>query len=153
MTKKVKLAFEQLEQELTILPREELLHYLGGTSSGSSSGLAWDASLDDVVDYLLDMGFPMSEDSSGNYTFTPPGSSGSIMLDEVVVYAYSSGSGSSGSSGYGGIMDMYVGYFESYGYTFSGGGSGGLPIRVREAVAVARGAGMIRGHGIRPGLF
>ena len=62
MTRKVKLAFEQLERELSILPQLELAQVLGGYSSGSSTGLSADASLDEIVDYFEDMGFHLEEE-------------------------------------------------------------------------------------------
>lgn len=137
MKRKLKLAFDQLEKELAVIPQTELSFILGGNGSGSSgsTGLTWNSSVDEVVDYLQDQGFPMSQDSSGNYYFS--GTSGAIMLDEVVIVGHApSSGGSSGTSGASGfnysgyfssgnnIMDYYTAYFASYGYYFTATGGG-----------------------------
>ncbi|WP_285056622.1 hypothetical protein [Pedobacter ginsengisoli] len=134
MKRKLKLAFDQLEKELAVIPQTELSFILGGNGSGSSgsSGLTWNSSVDEVVDYLQDQGFPMSQDSSGNYYFS--GTSGAIMLDEVVIVGQApSSSGSSGSSGFNysgyfssgnSILDYYTAYFAAHGYSFTPTGGG-----------------------------
>jgi hypothetical protein len=74
----------------------------------------------------------MSQDSSGNYYFS--GTSGAIMLDEVVIVGHApSSSGSSGGSGFNysgyfssgnSILDYYAAYFASYGYNLTPTGGG-----------------------------
>ncbi|GGH11876.1 hypothetical protein FAZ19_00110 [Sphingobacterium alkalisoli] len=122
MRKKLKLAFEELEKELTIITQAELMQLMGGNGSGLSA----DASVEEVASYLHDIGVPLTQDSSGNYYFSSSGNS--IMIEEVVVMGYSTGMNSSGdgqsgySSGINGEMtstDMVVAYLQSYGFAFS----------------------------------
>ncbi|WP_294347377.1 hypothetical protein [uncultured Sphingobacterium sp.] len=133
MRKELKLAFDELEKELLVIPPDDLFRFMGGFSTGSSSsgssGLSADASIDEVVDYLKDTGMSFTQDSSGNYYFNPTDSSGtSIRLDEVVVTGfYSTGSsgswdtGGTGASGFNSNLDMYIAYLGGYGHQFSGG--------------------------------
>src|SRR5690606_14212457 len=121
MRSKLKLAFDELEKELTIITQSELMQLMGGTDSGYDI----DAVLGQIASDLIAMGFPLTE-SSGNYYFNSSGNG--IMLEAVEVYAYSTGMNSSGdghsgySSGLGGgdgPLDMVIGYLKNMGFSFS----------------------------------
>ena len=90
-----------MAKELSLIPELELSRILGGTSSGSSGalpGLPLNPTVAEIADYFQSQGFPMTEDSSGNFHFQ--GTSGSISLNEVEIFGYnSSGNSGSGSSG------------------------------------------------------
>src|SRR5690606_36476308 len=80
MKSKLKLAFDELEKELTLITQSELMHLMGGTGSSYSSGLSAESSIGDVVNYFTVMGFSFTQDSSGNYYMNgyANGSTGSI---------------------------------------------------------------------------
>lgn len=69
MRRELKLAFDEFEKELLVIPPDDLFRFMGGFSTGSSSsgssGLSAEASLDEVVDYLKDKGMEFTQDSSG----------------------------------------------------------------------------------------
>ncbi|WP_367209614.1 hypothetical protein [Sphingobacterium sp. R2] len=60
MRRELKIAFDELEKELLVIPPDDLFRFIGGFITGSnligSSGLSTHASLDEVVDYLKDKG-------------------------------------------------------------------------------------------------
>lgn len=80
MRSKLKLTFDELEKELTIITQSELAQLMGGTGSGYDI----DAVLGQIASDLIAMGFPLTE-SSGNYYFNSSGNG--IMLEAVEVYA------------------------------------------------------------------
>lgn len=120
------MAIDELEKELSVITQAELVQLMGG----NGSGLGMDASMDEVINYLQDIGVPLIEDSSGNFFFNS--SENAILIEEVTVYAYSTGSsGYEDSTGYSsGIhagsdpLSMVIGYLQSYGYSFSADSNG-----------------------------
>lgn len=117
MKKKLRLALDELDRELSAISQAESYYILGGSSSGLSSG----SSMGEVVNYFTGLGMTFTQDSNGNYFFGSTHTTGAtIMIDEVVVYA-----NSSGSSGGVSVESAFVNYFEQFGFVFSGGGGGG----------------------------
>lgn len=140
MQKRLKLAFDELEKELTIITQTELAQLMGGNGSSSSSGLTAESSIHDVVNYFTAMGFEFTQDSSGNYFLD-----GNVKVKNPNEVGFHSGyswedSGGSGdeywSTGFNGYELGYVNYFESYGYYLPGqqgsnngsSGSAGSPL-------------------------
>ncbi|GGH11858.1 hypothetical protein FAZ19_00120 [Sphingobacterium alkalisoli] len=124
MRNKVKLAFDELEKELTIITQAELAQLMGGNGSSYSSGLTAQSSVEDVVNYFSAMGFTFTQDSSGNYFL-----GGAIKIEEVTVVGYSTGynmddNGGSGfefgSTGFNGYEQAYLDLFQSQGYFIPG---------------------------------
>lgn len=99
MRKKLKLSISRLEHQLELISVLDASHVLGGYSGGS--GLANDASVDDILAYFSDLGFTFEADQNGNYSMTGGGNyqGSGIMIDEVTIMGHKSneddGSGSS----------------------------------------------------------
>lgn len=130
MTKKIKLALEQLRKELSILNSFDLYNCIGGDGSGFYSG---DGSFESVVSFLESLGVPFVEDSTGNY-FIGSG----ILIDEVTVQGYynsgnngsgvgwpDSGDENSGITG-SGMLEQILAFLNGNGIIVEAGPGGGI---------------------------
>lgn len=130
MTKKVRLALEELSRELSLIDGFDLYNYIGGNGSGFYSG---DNSFESVVSFLESLGVPFEGDSAGNY-FIGSG----ILIDEVTVRGYynsgNNGSGvgwpDSGDGSSGMVWDDMLGqilaFLNGHGFTVLVGAGGGI---------------------------
>lgn len=116
MKRKLKLAFEQLESELSVISHDELFSILGGYDY--SSGIS-DSNMESLVNYFTSLGMQISEDANGYYL-----TGGSIRLNTVDVFGYRSGY-IDNSLGWEQFKDDFIAYVSGFGHHFTMNDTGG----------------------------